>query len=112
LSFGGNVSNPEKRASTGIARLSKDIAREMLRQRYIQAVGASLKEQSALASLPPLKSAGEGSSRVGFVGVAMSTQLATKYIDGIDIPPGMNEDQATTRKGVMEQLRRALGEEP
>jgi hypothetical protein len=111
LSFAGSVSNPDKRANTGISRYPKDIAREMLRKRFSQAIGASLREQSALASLPPLQSAGEGSSRVGFVGVAMSTQLATKYIDGIDIPPGMNEDEGNSRGGMLDQLRRALGAE-
>jgi hypothetical protein len=111
LSFAGNVSNPDKRATTGISRFPRDVAREMLRKRSISAIGSALKEQSALASLPPLKSAGEGSARIGFVGVAMSTPLATRYIDGIDIPPGMNEDQGSSKKGVLEQLRRALGDE-
>jgi hypothetical protein len=111
LGFAGNVSNPDKRANTGISRYPKDIAREMLRKRFSQAIGASLREQSALASLPPLQTANEGSSRIGFVGVAMSNQLATRYIDGIDIPPGMNEDEGSSRKGVIDQLRRALGDE-
>ncbi len=107
FSFAGNVSSPQMRSTTGIAKFPKEVARELLRRRFSQAIGASISEQAALASLPPLNdsSANESSTRIGFVGVAMNTALGAKFIDGIDIPPGLEEAGGLTKRDLMAKLR-------
>lgn len=87
-----SVSDPVKRASTGVARLSRTEAQELLRKRLHQCVGTALAGSSTLISLPPLKSEKSHSQRVGFTSVALTQELGEKFIEGINIPQGLGTD--------------------
>lgn len=88
-----SVSDPVKRATTGIARLPRSAAQSLLRQRLNQCVGTAMTGSSTLISLPPLKSEERKSQRVGFVGVALTQELGERLIEGIKIPEGLAEEQ-------------------
>lgn len=91
LTFAGNVSDPVARATTGIARLSNEFAKDMLRSRLSQALGTALTDRSALASLPDLQGEASESKRQGFVGVALDAEVGEKFIQGLNIPEGIRE---------------------
>lgn len=88
-----SVSDPVKRATTGIARLPRTAAQALLRQRLHQCVGAAMTGSSTLISLPPLKSEQTKSQRTGFVGIALTQEMGEKLIEGIRIPEGLAEEQ-------------------
>lgn len=91
-----SVSDPVKRASTGAARLSRNEAQEVLRRRLHQCVGAALTGSSTLISLPSLKSEQSQSQRIGFVSVALTKELGEKFIEGINIPLGLEAESSNT----------------
>lgn len=88
-----SVSDPVKRATTGIARFPRAAAQLLLRQRLHQCVGAAMTGSSTLISLPPLKSEQTRSQRIGFVGVGLTRELGETLIEGIKIPEGLAEEQ-------------------
>lgn len=88
-----SVSDPVKRATTGVARLPRAAAQALLRQRLYQCVGAAMTGSSTLISLPSLKSEQSRSQRIGFVGVALTQEIGEIFIKGIKIPEGLAEEQ-------------------
>lgn len=92
--FAANASDPVKRATTGIARLSEARVKEIIRSRLAQAVGTAMTGYTSLVSLPDLKAEGSDSQRVGFVGGALNREIGDKFIEGIRIPEGLLEKQA------------------
>jgi len=89
-----SVSDPVKRATTGIARLPKAAAKNLLRQRLHQCVGTAMTGSSTLISLPSLESGEQSKSqRIGFVGVGLNKEIGDRFIEGIMIPDGLAEEQ-------------------
>lgn len=89
-----SVSDPVKRATTGIARFPRVAAQALLRQRLHQCIGTAMTGSSTLISLPPLKSEQTKSQRIGFVGIALTQEVGERLIEGIRIPEGLAEEQA------------------
>jgi len=107
-----SVSDPVKRATTGIARFPRSAAQALLRQRLHQCTGAALTGSSTLISLPPLKSEQTKSQRIGFVGVALTQDIGEKFIEGVKIPEGLAEEQVgTTLADLLEMLLSATASE-
>jgi len=103
-----SVSDPVKRATTGIARFPRSAAQSLLRQRLHQCVGTAMAGSSTLISLPPLKSEQTKSQRIGFVGVALTRDIGEKFIEGIKIPEGLAEEQVGTTLGdLLEMLSKS-----
>jgi hypothetical protein len=105
LSFAGNVSDPVARATTGVARLSNELAKDMLRSRLSQALGTRMSDPSALASLPELKSTHSESQRIGFVGVMLDKDVGSKFIEGLRIPEGIGEKTKEDAGNLMSLLQ-------
>ncbi len=100
-----SVSDPVKRATTGIARLPRLAAQALLRQRLHQCMGAAMTGSSTLISLPPLKSEQTKSQRIGFVGVALTQDIGERFIEGVKIPEGLAEEElGTTLVDLLEML--------
>lgn len=99
-----SVSDPVKRATTGVARFPRAAAQAFLRQRLHQCVGAAMTGSSTLISLPPLKSEQTKSQRVGFVGVALTQEIGEKFIEGVKIPEGLAEEQVGATLGDLLEL--------
>jgi hypothetical protein len=83
LQLSANISDPVKRATTGISRYSKEQALELLESRLRQALGMAMVGQTSLFALPDLESEKTESKRVGFVGVALNERIGKAIIDGI-----------------------------
>ncbi len=94
LNFAANVSDPVKRSITGIARLSRTQAKELLDTRLSQAMGTAMIGQTSLFALPNLQSDNEESQRIGFVGVALDEEIGKALIESISIPRGMREHES------------------
>ena len=88
-----SVSDPVKRATTGVALFPRAAAQAFLRQRLHQCIGTAMTGSSTLISLPPLKPEQTKSQRIGFVGVALTQEIGEKFIEGIKIPEGLAEEQ-------------------
>jgi hypothetical protein len=90
-----SVSDSVKRATTGVARLSRLQAQILLRRRLQQCIGAAMTGSSTLVSLPELKSDRSKSQRIGFVAVALTQETGERFIEGVKIPDGLAEEQTT-----------------
>lgn len=91
----GSVTDPVKRATTGVARMKIPEARGLLKSRLSQAIGTSMTGRTSLASLPDIKSDSSNSARIGFVGVALTRENGEKLIEGLNIPPGLADVMPT-----------------
>lgn len=89
LQYAGSASDPVQRTITGIARLSRDRVKNMLRARLNQALGTAMTGPLSLVSLPDLKTNGSKSQRIGFVGTALTQEVGERFIEGIKIPDGL-----------------------
>ncbi len=101
------VSDPVKRSTTGVARLSEAQVRDMLRMRLSQAISTADNERTSIAALPPLMSgAKESSKRLGFVGVALTEEIGQKVINGLHIPKGLESrsNNSGDKSAMLEQL--------
>jgi hypothetical protein len=96
LQYAASVSDPVKRATTGMSRLSRSQAKEVLEMRLRQALGTAMIGQTALFALPELAGESQVSQRIGFVGVALDEEIGKALIESISIPKGSREgDQSS-----------------
>ncbi len=108
--FAANAANPDKRTSTGIARLTINQVRRTLKQRLNQALAGATRGHTSLASLPPIKSESNVSQRVGFVGIALVREAGEKFVEGIDIPSGLADmDIGESGGATLAELMKMLG---
>lgn len=107
----GTVSDPVRRASTGVARLPSSAAKNLLRNRLYQCMGMEMSGQTALLSLPELRSEDGESQRVGYVGVMLSREWAEQFIETLSIPPGIPdlEEAAEAGRSRFVEMLRGLG---
>jgi hypothetical protein len=93
--------DPVLRSITGLGRLSKDEAKDLLRRRLQTAMGTGgEKGKVALAALPELGTSDNKktrSNRLGFIGAALTQDIGTELINKLQIAEGLNE------KGVVAQ---------
>ncbi|MEW6208249.1 MAG: hypothetical protein AB1631_07770 [Acidobacteriota bacterium] len=104
----GDVSDPVKRATTGIARFSPTRLRDLLRSRLNQAVGTGMTGLTSLASLPDLQSEQTESKRVGFVGVALDRQMGENFIESIAISEGLAQVEQIATPDINEIMQMFL----
>jgi hypothetical protein len=112
LNTSASVSDPVKRTTTAIGRLSKKKTRELLQDRMRQAVSTKPNGKSALISLPYLQTQDATSQRIGFVGVALDENIATDFTNDITLTEGLNKEQSesekTEKREVLEKLEQLL----
>jgi hypothetical protein len=108
-----NASDPIKRASTGIGRLSDSEVRELLRDRLATVIATEEPGKASLASLPDLKITddrgnelpGNKGQRLGFIGVALTEEIGGELIKTISIPPGKPNESKGGEASMADMLR-------
>ena len=83
--FATAISDPLRRATTGIGRLPEMMALQMLDSRLQRALGG---EMAGLPSLIALSGRTDGDvGRIGFVGVELSPDVGRQIIQSVDVAP-------------------------
>jgi hypothetical protein len=106
--FASSAADPVRRATTSIARLSEERAKEIIRSRLAKAIGTAMTGRTSLVALPNLRTEGDESQRAGFIGVALSREVGERFIEAIRISEGLQEKQAAERGDLSELLQQML----
>ena len=84
------VADPVMRATTGMARLSTEDIKELLRRRLQQCLGTADSNRTSIAALPNLACEGHSSTRIGIVSPSCFTkEVGENMISLVKVAPGL-----------------------